>query len=64
MSVDENKHCINCLHLFLEHAGDADVLDFHCPTGDGSWYSSVFFVPATNLEYLEKKADEALRRRS
>jgi len=33
-----------------------------CPSNDnGGFYMAVEFVPATNLEYLEKKADETIR---
>jgi hypothetical protein len=33
-----------------------------CPTETpGEYYTAVEFVPATNLEYLEKKADETIR---
>ena len=55
-----NRHCINCLHLELEHLNLGTML--MCPTErPGEFYMAVEFVPATNLEYLEKKADETIR---
>lgn len=60
MSQELNRHCINCLHLEAEHLNLGTFKS--CPTGQpNSFYTGVAFVPATNLEYLEKKADEIIR---
>ena len=58
---DPDRHCINCLRLESEHG--LDVGSFKPCPGDGPnmYYIAVGFVPATNLEYLEKKADETIR---
>jgi len=56
MSEKTNRHCINCLSLESEH--DVDLGSFRpCPTGEKGkyrYYIAVGFVPATNLEYLER----------
>lgn len=60
MPVKTNRHCINCLGLELDHLNLGTMM--LCPTGiPGGFYIAVEFVPATNLEYLEKKADETIR---
>jgi hypothetical protein len=59
MSEIVNRHCINCLHLETEHLNLGTFKA--CPSGPGQFYLAVEFVPATNLEYLEKKADETIR---
>lgn len=33
-------------------------LDYHCRSDDNSFYNAVFYVPMTNLEYLEFKYGE------
>jgi len=58
---DPDRHCINCLKLESEHTLNIGS-GLPCPTGEpDKFYIAVFFVPATNLEYLERKADETIR---
>jgi len=55
---DPDRHCINCLNLESQHGIDLGSFK-PCPVpGTDKWYIAVGFMPATNLEYLEKKALE------
>jgi len=60
MSEKLNRHCVNCLRLEQDHLNLGNFLA--CPTGQPDrFYLGVEFVPATNLEYLERKVDKTLR---
>ena len=55
-----NRHCANCSYLEQQHLNLGTMM--MCPSSDyGTFYMAVEFVPVTNLEYLEKKADETIR---
>jgi len=61
MPEDINRHCSSCLCLESEHK--INLGSFRpCPApGKDMWSLINAFTPATNLEYLEKKADETIR---
>jgi len=60
MPENINRHCKNCEYLEKSHLNLGTMM--LCPSNDnGGFYMAVEFVPATNLEYLEKKADETIR---